>query len=260
MQDVLIIGNGFDLYHKLQTRYTDFLFLVRNWDSFYREYTNNIKNDSYKRDHKQIAVRVDDYGKLTKEALEDFVKNASTINPERIDLLNDIISKNAWIKYFMKSGYEKEGWIDFEGEIEKVLVYIERIFHGEINQAAGKLLSATLDPDLFNMIKLLNESTNSLQINVGVISEMEIRSLIFGETKKKLLEELHLALNDLIEALDIYLGEFVENIKPWVYSEQIKALSSINILNFNAKWHSVALDVALGQISKSQKPRKFKEI
>lgn len=34
MSNILIIGNGFDIYHGLPTRYTDFLFLARNWDYF----------------------------------------------------------------------------------------------------------------------------------------------------------------------------------------------------------------------------------
>lgn len=41
--DVLIIGNGFDLYHKLPTRYTDFLVVVENWAEFWTLYRNNIK-------------------------------------------------------------------------------------------------------------------------------------------------------------------------------------------------------------------------
>lgn len=36
--DVLIIGNGFDLYHKLPTRYTDFLVVVENWAEFWTLY------------------------------------------------------------------------------------------------------------------------------------------------------------------------------------------------------------------------------
>ena len=31
---ILIIGNGFDLYHKLPTGYKDFLFFAKNWKIF----------------------------------------------------------------------------------------------------------------------------------------------------------------------------------------------------------------------------------
>ncbi|MCI9663917.1 MAG: hypothetical protein HFI46_08585 [Lachnospiraceae bacterium] len=36
------IGNGFDLYHKLPTRYTDFLFLAKNWEVFYALYNEKL--------------------------------------------------------------------------------------------------------------------------------------------------------------------------------------------------------------------------
>ena len=35
---ILIIGNGFDLYHCLPTGYRDFLFFAKNWRVFKKEY------------------------------------------------------------------------------------------------------------------------------------------------------------------------------------------------------------------------------
>ena len=35
---ILIIGNGFDLYHKLPTGYKDFLFFAKHWKEFKEEY------------------------------------------------------------------------------------------------------------------------------------------------------------------------------------------------------------------------------
>ena len=40
-------------------------------------------------------------------------------------------------------------------------------------------------------------------------------------------------LNDLIVSLTIYMQEFVSNIKVPCFSEQIKELKNINLLNFN---------------------------
>ena len=68
--NVLIIGNGFDLYHKLPTRYTDFLFLVRNWEKFYSLYTEQLiksHNMRSETEHEQFSVSVNEYGKLTEE-------------------------------------------------------------------------------------------------------------------------------------------------------------------------------------------------
>lgn len=233
MHDILIIGNGFDLYHKLPTRYIDFLFLTQHWNDFYNDYQKGIKNTTYISDAEQIAVNTDKYGKLTVEALKDFSDNAYIMNPDRIEKLGKIISDNVWIKYFIASEYEKEGWIDFEAEIENVLECIENFFNGGIQRAAGKILSTIMSPANFKTIKILNDCTKSLQVNLGINHDMEIRDLVYGETKTKLIKELESSLNELIEALDIYMEEFVGNIKPQVYSEQIKGLSDINLLNFN---------------------------
>ena len=37
MNEILIIGNGFDIYHGLPTRYSDFIFLAEHWEDFYNE-------------------------------------------------------------------------------------------------------------------------------------------------------------------------------------------------------------------------------
>ena len=88
--NVLIIGNGFDLYHKLPTRYTDFLFLVRNWEKFYSLYTEQLiksHNMRSETEHEQFSVSVNEYGKLTEEALEDFANHAICLDNESISIL-----------------------------------------------------------------------------------------------------------------------------------------------------------------------------
>lgn len=108
--NVLIIGNGFDLYHKLPTRYTDFLFLARNWEKFYAMYTEQLIKSS-KMKSEELSVSVNEYGKLTEEALEDFANYAICLDNESMSILGDIISRNVWIKYFIETGYSSEGLI-----------------------------------------------------------------------------------------------------------------------------------------------------
>lgn len=42
--NILIIGNGFDLYHGLPTKYIDFLSFAKNWSFFYSEYQDSQHN------------------------------------------------------------------------------------------------------------------------------------------------------------------------------------------------------------------------
>ncbi|WP_167957347.1 AbiH family protein [Anaerosporobacter faecicola] len=236
MNDVLIIGNGFDLYHKLPTRYTDFLFLVKNWGEFYTLYTEQLaKTTDMKRETKQeqFNVSVDEYGKLTKEALEDFANHAMCLDIENMSILGDIISRNVWIKYFIETGYSADGWIDFEAEIEKLLTLIEDFCTSEVFRCKGKIMSQVINPIMYKAIKCVMENTKALPLNVGLYAQSDIDKITYGDTKNQLLAELKNELNDLIRALTIYMREFVGNIKVPCFSQQIKELKNINLLNFN---------------------------
>lgn len=45
MDNILLVGNGFDLAHGLLTRYDDFLFLIKNWQEFQNKYKQKKKSD-----------------------------------------------------------------------------------------------------------------------------------------------------------------------------------------------------------------------
>lgn len=58
MTDLFVVGNGFDLYHGLPTRYTDFLSFVRSWNIFWENYKNIESGE----EELQFAVRLSEYG------------------------------------------------------------------------------------------------------------------------------------------------------------------------------------------------------
>lgn len=94
--DVLIIGNGFDLYHKLPTRYTDFLVVVENWAEFWTLYRNNIKIEETENEveRETFSVSLGENGRLTQRALQDFANHAANLNSRNLEELNDIIYGN----------------------------------------------------------------------------------------------------------------------------------------------------------------------
>lgn len=236
MNDILIIGNGFDLYHKLPTRYTDFLFLVKNWEVFYTLYTEQLGKFSGQESeivHEQFNVSVDECGKLTNDALEDFANHAMCLDIKSILDLNDIILKNVWIKYFVETECTSDGWIDFEAEIEKFLICIEEFCTCDVLRCEGKIMSQVLNPTVYKIIKCVMTNSEALPLNVGLYSRREVEEIAYGDVKNQLLTELKSELNDLIRALTIYMKEFVSSIKVSCYSQQIKELKNINLLNFN---------------------------
>ncbi len=58
-KDVLIIGNGFDLYHKLPTRYIDFLFLVKNQSDFFDDYNRSLREKIEDLEYKKFNITLD---------------------------------------------------------------------------------------------------------------------------------------------------------------------------------------------------------
>lgn len=204
-KDVLIIGNGFDLYHKLPTRYIDFLFLVKNWSDFFDDYNRSLREKIEDLEYKKFNITLDEYGKLTNDSLRDFAKYAKSFNNDKIQTLNVILSKNAWIQYFIKSGYEKEGWIDFESEIEKVLMIIEHFFTIDIDNCVGKMIFDAVNPITYDIINILINVTDSLTLNPNLYNKTDVEKIKYGNIKRKLIEELKIDLNKLIEALKIYI-------------------------------------------------------
>lgn len=122
---ILIIGNGFDLYHKLPTRYTDFLFLAKKWDTIrdkfiYNEGVNSNGLELY-------DVQRGEDGTLNENSLDDLIK-MTHVSSVDINFLTTQFSENKWIQYFMSQDHKPDKWIDFENEIETVLQRIEDYF------------------------------------------------------------------------------------------------------------------------------------
>ena len=109
---LLLLGNGFDLYHKFPTKYENFLhtvsFLIDN-------YTNSINT---------IGEVFGDERLSSKDALisESYELYKESYDAQELDkdIVTDLIDKskeNLWFSYFIKAFNEDLGWIDFEKEI-----------------------------------------------------------------------------------------------------------------------------------------------
>lgn len=62
----------------------------------------------------------------------------SDINKENVAYLEKNLNKNLWIQFFNSINYEKEGWIDFEKEIEDALFEIEQLFKLDFSETNDK--------------------------------------------------------------------------------------------------------------------------
>ncbi|MDE6670591.1 MAG: bacteriophage abortive infection AbiH family protein [Ruminococcus sp.] len=162
INNILVIGNGFDLAHKLPTTYGDFLKFVQNFQEYQK---GNMSQDN------------------------TFYTYFKKLQEEKIEIFNEInalVSNNFWFIHFISIFEErcsegKTGWIDFESEISTVIQH----FDGErlrlknksstskpitnIKQLSNALFESNFSPDNYKKFKCklyedLNRLTRCLEI------------------------------------------------------------------------------------------------
>lgn len=243
--NILIIGNGFDLYHSLPTRYTDFLTFVEFWDDFYLKYTSIINNQpvNYTEPKKKISVNLHN-GKITSEAVKEMALYATMYDKNNISFLNDSFKINKWILYFNGIDYKKDGWIDFEREIEKVLLKIEMYFNTVLPIIEEKMvqrvsgegkwegLATYVNSDYQLLFELFGKNVDCVDMSWAYDLDKNNQ---FNRSKQKhiLLDNMKKELDTLIQCFRIYLLEFVECINTNKRCQQIKDLGKLKLLNFN---------------------------
>lgn len=236
---ILIIGNGFDLYHNLPTRYSDFLFFAQHWNEFKRFYDE--KNVDLEHETARLVdIRLGENGELTSLSLEDFAEHASYFSEEHINYLDEHLQYNAWLTYFNKSDVPGRNWIDFEAEIQRVLQQVE-IYYTEflptIKDAVvpEQEMTSTMKDAVLTFSKRLREVNRHYE-NVAVkpiCGDGDRDPEVLHANKEMLLAYMKKELDALDRCLDYYLQDFVSVIDCNIYSEQIKALGDVQLLNFN---------------------------
>lgn len=125
--DILLLGNGFDLYHKLPTKYINFLntvkFLQENFNETDMSTIGKVFNDE----------RLYGIDNGIKECYEKYYTTYSNfpLNIEATKKLIELADKNVWFKYLSQLINKDITWIDFEKEIEKVVRAFEHYLENE---------------------------------------------------------------------------------------------------------------------------------
>ena len=148
MAKILITGNGFDLHHKLPTKYQDFLEIMLKIEAI-KEKENYCFDDLFT-DIKQ------------KEDLEKFFKIENLkFKKEHILSLKESLKNNIWFQYF-KEEYMIETWIDFESKIEKAINFAI-LFIKKTSAELTQNPKTSLPVYYYNIINNSIEAINSLR-------------------------------------------------------------------------------------------------
>ncbi len=229
---ILIIGNGFDLYHDLPTKYIDFLSFATHWSSFYSTYQDGPHNN------KQCLIKrkITNWDPDNMSYFADYYN--SDINKENVRYLEKNLNRNLWIKFFNSINYEKEGWIDFEQEIEAALFEIEQLFELDFRDTNEKDIYQE-QRNLAVRFTPIDKHEKYYSGFTGNRNEHTVYSQVSIKTKKAkrelkelIIKTMYSELESLKECFKIYLSEFVNKlpISPKPFFEK----SKINkVLNFN---------------------------
>ena len=187
--NILVIGNGFDLAHKLPTRYNDFL-------GFVERFLNIINTP-------QILQQ----GELknTEKTVYKYIDHLIFNEQQLCKELEQLVKDNIWIEYFLQNPmYQKENWIDFENEISKVIQSLDQDMFfkdGEKSELSEKMqnLSNPFLHKKYSKYTAAMRTASAFTHGKGEsITYKEIRDLLYND------------LNKLIRALEIYLTDYVE--------------------------------------------------
>lgn len=243
--NILVIGNGFDLAHGLPTKYEHFLVFCEKVKLIY---TLN-KNYSLKNFEKKLLDC--NFAEEIKGALiKDFNDKSKGTEREKLKTyeLYTCINDNFWFEYFISVSEErnkngKDGWIDFESEISKIVQSLDNDIRGisgkdfSFDEAIVELSNEFLNKKFsdYTSQNAMIESCLDSKPRSGTITYREIRDILLND------------LNRLTRALEIYLTEYVQGkdckkISPdiqQILSEKIQLIDGvavnmyIKVLSFN---------------------------
>lgn len=139
---ILVVGNGFDLAHGLQTSYwscLNFLYIADQGARDFPYWRSRIWCDSVRRDI-DADERIENFSDKQIEFLKKYLTqfNSSKIkltqdneNSQTNRILHECISDNLWLEYFwdVQKTHQKKGhkWVDFESDISEVIQKIDNV-------------------------------------------------------------------------------------------------------------------------------------
>ena len=211
MKNVLLIGNGFDLYHKFPTKYADFLHVVH-----FLKNNKNAKNETVGSVFSNRSLQIaDPFIEVCYDAHKK-IYDSTKIDQKNIDEIITLINQNIWFNYLYKMLNRDVGWIDFEKEIGFVLKCFSLAFKkSPVLTFNSKEHYAKYVIDAFEFFVDKFASKNMMTLNACRVSGDYCEEKPMGSqnqviNKMKVVEKLYNELRSLSKALSLYLKCFVE--------------------------------------------------
>ena len=240
-ENVLVIGNGFDLYHFLPTRYVDFLRVVKRLIELensgmllrcqYIKYLWGPDSPIYQND--EYIQKCYEIHSRKMQSVE--------LNRDRIKDLVEISKSNIWINYFQLCLEKDMGWIDFEKEIGKVLIAVQKLFllDGQIKDLINGIVFEQISSldlstiDILEHLPFVDNTNGTVRLKKEYCKKNIGDEYYIAINKELIFEQLEEGLEKLAKAICIYLKEFVQKIAIDKRSDNSVFYNINKVLNFN---------------------------
>lgn len=210
--NILVIGNGFDIAHGLKTSYKDFLQFVKDFKEHDEAKRNGFEqgwSDNYDSTYISWIINL-------------FNHNGNDDDRDFIVEFRILVQDNLWIEHFNEVSI-KDGWVDFEKEISRIIQIIDegrKTKKLQVDEKTGKL-SSKIEKYAFQVIEP-NSEDGAVEIGIDNLDDF----------KERLLTDL----NKTIRALELYFSYYVEEEQLENDVEKLQVISSLpidKVLSFN---------------------------
>lgn len=221
MEHVLMLGNGFDLYYKLPTKYNNFLqlaaFLSEGDVQKYETVGAILKAYTGSRDDSFVAACYCAHQELYDQ---------TPVTPEQVEALRNLTKDNIWFQYLLKSFNKDVGWIDFEKEISTLIhtlynllaeMVLRKHTYGHNSEYSFGPIKDSFSKHIIQSLPYFFYRGNNYTSNIFLLKdflsvEYPLSSGLYIVDKDKIITVLSTALSELSEALKLYLSIFAESI------------------------------------------------
>ncbi len=235
---VLILGNGFDLAHKLPTKYEHFLefakyaliiykYMEGGHGTPYKDTINSWNGHSYLKERLLEAFK--NRRGNTKITSQGTHETTYTVN-ERLDSFNSYIASNIWYCYLYS--LHKDGlmrgvnWIDFESEISYVIQFLDKV-HDSLDEPYYSFYQK------FRAGDIIDKANGKPQQFFTIVAKCTEYRQGDRFSLRDLRKKLYIDLEKLILAFEIYLTDFVEKIPIKSKIQAIEEIKPDYVLTFN---------------------------
>ena len=218
MENILVIGNGFDIAHGFNTRYEDFINFCKTIATDYQGFKDN--QFIYQNEYNDILKEKLDKVFKEKSVSAKAIKYFSNLTPtSETSQFIKACKENYWLTYVLKNkSMIGDKWSDLEYVIAKqieILSYISNNLNWHTREET--MLASRYSSNLIELFKIVTEERGN---NTDFQHQIEL-------TKKHLYRELE----ELTWLLEIYLTRFLNTKTKKI--ELFKYLPVTKLISFN---------------------------